>query len=51
VEVCDTCRSYLKTIAALDPPDPDGLLRLDLETAALDFIALDAGYTRAGGAA
>jgi formate dehydrogenase accessory protein FdhE len=51
VEVCDTCRSYLKTIAALDPPDADGLLRLDLETAALDFIALDAGYTRAGGAA
>lgn len=50
VEVCDSCRGYLKTIAVLDLPDADGLLRLDLETAALDFIAVDAGYSRSGGA-
>jgi FdhE protein len=46
VEVCDSCRGYLKTVAVLDLPDPDRLLRLDLETAALDFAALDGGYRR-----
>ena len=51
VEVCDTCRGYLKLLSVLDLPDPDRLLRLDLETAALDFTALEAGYTRAGGGA
>lgn len=45
-EVCDTCRSYLKTLSVLDLPDPDRLLRLDLETAGLDFMALEAGYSR-----
>jgi FdhE protein len=50
-EVCDTCHGYLKTIAVLELPDADRLLRLDLETAALDFMALDAGYSRAGGPA
>jgi hypothetical protein len=49
VEVCDTCRGYLKTVSVLDLPDADGVLRLDLETAALDFIALDSGYTRLPG--
>ena len=50
IEVCDTCRGYLKTISVLDLPDTDGVLRVDLETAALDFIALDSGYTRLPGA-
>ncbi|HEX2218510.1 MAG TPA: formate dehydrogenase accessory protein FdhE [Gemmatimonadales bacterium] len=49
VEVCDACRGYMKTVSVLDLPDADRLLRLDLETSALDFIALDAGYSRAGG--
>ncbi len=47
VEVCDNCHSYMKSIAALDAPDPDRLLELDLETAALDFAALERGYHRA----
>jgi FdhE protein len=47
-DVCDTCRSYVKSVAALDPPDPDGLLRLDLDTAALDFTAIELGYHRHG---
>jgi hypothetical protein len=46
VEVCDTCQGYLKTISVLDLPDPDRLLRIDLETAALDFSALESGYSR-----
>ncbi len=46
-EVCDACRGYVKSVSLLDPPDPDRLLALDLETAALDFLSLDAGYSRA----
>ena len=46
-EVCDGCRCYVKSVALLDPPDADRLLELDLETAALDFVALESGYTRA----
>ena len=46
-EVCDGCRCYVKSVALLDPPDADRLLELDLETAALDFVALEGGYTRA----
>ena len=45
-EVCDDCRTYVKSVMLLDAPDPDGLLELDLDTAALDFLALDAGYQR-----
>lgn len=47
VEVCDSCRGYVKSIAMLDLPDPDRLLELDLETAALDFLAVEEGYSRA----
>ena len=47
-DVCDTCRSYVKSVAALDPPDADGVLRLDLDTAALDFAAIELGYHREG---
>ena len=46
-EVCDGCGCYVKSVALLDPPDADRLLELDLETAALDFVALEGGYTRA----
>jgi FdhE protein len=46
-EVCDGCGCYVKSVALLDPPDAERLLELDLETAALDFIALESGYTRA----
>jgi FdhE protein len=47
-EICDSCRSYVKSVALLDAPGADRLLELDLETAALDFLALDRGYSRAG---
>jgi FdhE protein len=46
-EVCDGCRCYVKSVALLDAPDADRLLELDLETAALDFVALEGGYARA----
>jgi formate dehydrogenase formation protein len=46
-EVCDGCRGYVKSVALLDAPDADRLLELDLETAALDFVALEGGYSRA----
>ena len=45
-EVCDRCGSYVKSVALLDAPDAGRLLELDLETAALDFIAIEAGYSR-----
>ena len=45
-EVCDGCGGYVKSVALLDDPDADRLLQLDLETAALDFLALEGGYTR-----
>ena len=45
-EVCETCRCYVKSVAALDLPDADGVLRLDLDTAALDFAAIEHGYRR-----
>jgi FdhE protein len=47
-EICDSCRNYVKSVALLDAPGADRLLELDLETAALDFLALDHGYSRAG---
>jgi FdhE protein len=47
-EVCDSCRGYVKCVALLDDPGPERLVALDLETAALDFLALEAGYSRAG---
>jgi FdhE protein len=48
-EVCDRCGSYVKSVALLDAPDAGRLLELDLETAALDFIAIEAGYSRRAG--
>jgi len=46
VETCESCRGYLKTVAALDLPNVDRVLELDLETAGLDFVALERGYRR-----
>jgi FdhE protein len=46
VEICESCRGYLKTVAVLDMPDVDRVLELDLETAGLDFVALERGYRR-----
>jgi FdhE protein len=46
IEVCDSCHGYVKSVALLDAPEADRLLQLDLETAALDFLALDRGYAR-----
>jgi FdhE protein len=45
-DVCETCRSYLKAVAVLDPLSPAALLETDLETVALDFAALERGYHR-----
>jgi hypothetical protein len=36
----------LKAIARLDPVDDSSLSELDLETLALDVLAMDAGYRR-----
>lgn len=47
-DVCDGCRGYLKSIAVLDLPSADRVLTLDLETAGLDFLALEQGYRRTG---
>jgi FdhE protein len=46
IEVCDGCGTYIKTLTLLDAPGYDRLLELDLETAALDFLALEQGYSR-----
>jgi FdhE protein len=43
---CDSCRSYLKAVAVLDPLSPDGLLEEDLASVGLDLIALEHGYHR-----
>jgi FdhE protein len=45
-DVCETCRSYLKAVAILDPLSPTALLETDFATVALDFAALERGYRR-----
>lgn len=45
-ECCRSCGFYLKAIARLDPADDTLLAALDLETLALDVLAVDAGYRR-----
>ncbi|MGH7518392.1 MAG: formate dehydrogenase accessory protein FdhE [Gemmatimonadales bacterium] len=45
-DLCETCRSYLKAIAVLDPLTPAALLEADLESGALDFAAVERGYHR-----
>jgi FdhE protein len=46
IEVCESCRAYIKTVALLDEPDADRVVSLDLETAGLDFVAIERGYRR-----
>lgn len=46
VETCESCAGYLKTVAVLNLPNVDRVLELDLETAGLDFVALERGYRR-----
>jgi formate dehydrogenase maturation protein FdhE len=48
-DCCNRCRGYLKAIAVLDPPDYMRLLETDLETVALDLVAVERGYTRGNG--
>jgi FdhE protein len=46
VEICATCRGYLKSIASLQGFPAFELLLQDLETIELDLVALDRGYHR-----
>lgn len=45
-ECCASCGFYVKALARLDPIDDSNLVSTDLETLALDVLALDAGYSR-----
>lgn len=44
VEVCETCRGYIKVIATFEPTPPDMLPVEDLATLDLDGIAIRNGY-------
>jgi FdhE protein len=44
VEVCSSCRSYLKTIAVLTPLSLAEMVDADLATAALDLGAMELGF-------
>jgi FdhE protein len=46
-DVCDTCHSYVKSVAVLSPLSLDELLGMDLVTAALDLAAVQHGFHRA----
>ncbi len=46
VDVCETCRGYLKSVATLQPIPPFELLLQDLETVELDLVAMERGYER-----
>lgn len=43
-EVCSSCRTYLKAIAVLAPLSLSGMLKADLDTAALDLGAMELGF-------
>lgn len=45
-DTCDSCHTYVKAIAVLDPLGPSELLLADLESSALDFAALERGFRR-----
>ena len=45
-DFCDHCHSYLKAVSVLAPLDYVALLETDLRTAALDFAAIERGYSR-----
>jgi FdhE protein len=46
VEVCDTCRGYLKVISFFSPTPPEMLPVEDLATLHLDYIAQARGYRK-----
>lgn len=46
VEVCHTCRGYLKTVTTLGTLSFLELAMADLETVDLDLIAIERGFTR-----
>ncbi|MFL5578286.1 MAG: formate dehydrogenase accessory protein FdhE, partial [Gemmatimonadaceae bacterium] len=45
-DCCDSCRTYVKALATLDPIPTDALLATDLATSALDWAAVERGYHR-----
>jgi len=45
-DCCERCHGYLKAVSVLAPLDYTALLETDLETAGLDLVAIDRGYTR-----
>lgn len=46
IETCDSCRGYVKVIAALRPSTLDELPLNDLATVELDLAALERGFSR-----
>ncbi len=46
IDTCDTCGSYIKSLARLDPVPHEVLAAKDLATAHLDLLAIERGYTR-----
>ncbi|HZM37198.1 MAG TPA: formate dehydrogenase accessory protein FdhE [Burkholderiales bacterium] len=46
IEVCNSCRGYLKVFMALRPSAPERVLSKDLETVELDLVAGERGYRR-----
>lgn len=49
VELCDSCKGYVKSLARLSPTPPALLAVEDLATAYLDILALEAGYRKPEG--
>lgn len=49
IEVCESCKGYIKTFATLQALPPRALAMTDLATLELDVIAQDRGYTRPSG--
>lgn len=47
VDICESCGTYVKAIAVLDPLPAAELQLADLKSTALDFAALERGYRRA----
>jgi FdhE protein len=46
VDVCESCKGYVKTFATLQAQPLRSLAMLDLATLELDVMAQDRGYTR-----
>lgn len=47
-ECCLTCGFYVKGVARLDPIPDDALMTVDLDTVALDTLAMTSGHYRVG---